>query len=501
MSRLGVGVDFGTTNSAAATFDGERVRLVPLERTQVARPRPQPRPSGQIELSFDPKPPRPAPHDERAQDRIMPSATYIDRDLQTTTGRRAIRRYIDDNTRRRVELVPEVIGKASLAVGHAGADSRSPGETMTVDVYGDAMTDIGLQGRLFRGVKRLLGRPDVRRLVVFEQPFRPVALVTPILLRIQKAISTELRNRCTTASVGHPVNFEGRDRLRNQLALSRLGEAYGYAGIKDARFYPEPIAAAVSYLHGAKAAQGERLLTVDFGGGTLDFCVLEAEAKGRFRVLATHGIALGGDHIDQRLFRELLFPLLGKGERWRRQGEYGEIETAFPFQDYEELLVNWALTYLLNQNRYTTAVQDCIDQGGASRVKFRRLRELIQQNLGYLVFQAIKDFKAKLSTANEAVLDIPDIDVDVRLTRQQFETLIADMLTRIEEGIDATLERAGLPFSAVDVVLRTGGSSLIPAVHRILDDRFPHKVVDHDPFTSVAAGLAIADFHQLPAGA
>ena len=209
---------------------------------------------------------------------------------------------------------------------------------------------------------------------------------------------------------------------------------------------------------------------------------------------------MGGDHIDQRLFRELLFPLLGKGERWRRPGEYGDIDTEFPFDEYEEFLVNWPVTYLLNQNRYTTAVKDCIDHGGPERTKFRRLRELIDQNLGYVVFQAIKEFKARLSHEDEAVLDIPEIDVDVQLSRERFEGMIADMLGRIDQGIEATLARADLPRSAIDIVLRTGGSSLIPAVHRLLDGFFPGRVVDHDPFTSVAAGLAIADFHQLPAG-
>ena len=53
--KLGVGIDFGTTNSTAAVFDGERVSLVKLE---TGNP-------------------------------IMPSATYIDRELQTQTGQTA----------------------------------------------------------------------------------------------------------------------------------------------------------------------------------------------------------------------------------------------------------------------------------------------------------------------------------------------------------------------------------------------------------------------------
>ena len=462
MSRakpLGIGIDFGTSNSAAAIFDGERVALVRLE----------------------------------ANAAIMPSATYIDRDLQTRTGRDAVARYVADNTGRKVELLPEVIGKAMLAVGNAGADSRSPGDTLMVDVYGDATVDVGMPGRLFRGAKRLLGREEVRRLMVFDHPFRLVALITPILLRIRSALAAKA-GAVDAAHAGHPVHFEGRSRHRNQLALARLGEAYRYAGIPNARFYPEPIAAAVSFLHAHANADGEHLLTADFGGGTLDFCVLQRTSGQRFRVVATHGIALGGDRIDQRLFRELLFPLLGKGERWRRPGEYGDIDTRFPFEDYEELLVNWAVAYLLNQNRYTSAVQHCIEQGGPPGLKFRRLRELIQQNLSYVAFQAIREFKAQLSYATEATLDIPDLDVEVRLTRPRFEALIADMLAEIEAAIAHTLERARLPAGAIDIVLRTGGSSLIPAVHHRLDSFFPGRVVDHDPFTSVAAGLAIADY-------
>jgi hypothetical chaperone protein len=473
--RYGVGIDFGTTNSTAAVYDGERVRLIGLE----------------------------------GNDPIMPSATYIDRELQTVTGQRAIDRYIHDNTGRTVELVPEVIGEISTFVGQTDGDNPAPVEAATKQIYGHPVVDSGLQGRLFRGTKRLLGDERVRRLMVFDHPFRLVALVTPILLRIHTALVHALPSRPEVhgedreiavdyGHLGHPVTFEGRDQYRNQTALARLGEAYKYAGISEQHFYPEPIAAAVSYLNANPDAIGEHLLTLDFGGGTLDFCLLKRSAGG-FQVLTTHGVALGGDHIDQRLFRALLFPLLGKGETWRRRGMDREIETTFPFEEYEELLVNWAVSYTLNQNRYTTPVMDCVQQAGKGAHKFRRLRELIKQNLSYVVFQAIKDFKAELSLHDEAVLDIPDIDVEVCLTRSDFEALIADLLSEVEQALDRTLELAGLPAAEVQIVLCTGGSSLIPAVRRILQDRFGSRVVEHDPFTSVAAGLAIANYHGLEA--
>ena len=33
-------------------------------------------------------------------------------------------------------------------------------------------------------------------------------------------------------------------------------------------------------------------------------------------------------------------------------------------------------------------------------------------------------------------------------------------------------------------------------LRRMLEDKFPGKVTEHDPFTSVAAGLAIASYHE-----
>ena len=473
----GIGVDFGTSNSAVAIYDGVRVRLVRLD------------------LSTD----------------IMPTATYIDRDYQTKVGQAAIDQYVADNTGRRVELVAEIVGKSQLAVGEASDTSRDAPETFEQNVYGQPV-DVGLQGRLFRGVKRLLGDASVRRLTVFGQLYRLVALITPVLLHVRVAAARALQqadaaqdeiaaqSSVAAPHVGHPINYEGRESGRNQLALSRLGEACGYAGFAEPSFYPEPVAATLSYLQ--SGGDGNVILTIDFGGGTLDLCVLRritSAAPGddtRFEVLSTHGVAIGGDHIDQQLFAKILFPLLGKGERWRRKGfDREEIDTLFPFEDFEPLLLNWTVTYLLNQNRYTTPVLDCARQQDDAGVKFRRLRDVIRHNYGYLLFQAIRETKVRLSTESETILDVPELDVRETITRTQFETLISDLLQRVAAAVDHTVELSGLGFAGIDRVIRTGGSSLIPAVRDMLEARFPGRVVEHDPFTSVAAGLAIANYH------
>ena len=98
-------------------------------------------------------------------------------------------------------------------------------------------------------------------------------------------------------------------------------------------------------------------------------------------------IGLGEDHLDQLLFRKLLFPHLGVSSL-RRRGFDREIETRFPFEDFEELLINWAITYTLNQNRHTTPVMECIAAGGP--VKQLSGYDVIKHNLSYLLFSRIK---------------------------------------------------------------------------------------------------------------
>ena len=299
-----------------------------------------------------------------------------------------------------------------------------------------------------------------------------------------------------SAVVGHPVRFEGKEKYRDALALSRLGEAYTLAGIECHRFFPEPIAAAVAYIHKISNPATMNIMTVDFGGGTLDFCILRNRNR-KFSVLSTNGVAIGGDHLDQRMFQMLLFPELGEGERWVRRGFDQKIITEFPFHDYREKLLNWATTYLLHQNRYMSAIEHCAEHGSLSaRKKFRRLRDLVRFNYGYRIFQSLKEAKADLSSTKYTTLDLPEIDLELIVERDEFESMINDLLSRVDSGVHETLQRAQVSPQDIDIVLRTGGSSLIPAVHQLLSRYFGDRIVQYDPFTSVAAGLAIADYYN-----
>lgn len=457
---IGVGVDFGTSNSTVAWFDGRQLRFVSVETNGP----------------------------------ILPTAIHLSKEYEGTTGAAAIDRYVQENTARLVHLVPEILGQAAGSIEDNSPEHEIAELTTSRNVVFGPLMDRGLPGRLFLGLKRLLGNPAIERIFVFNRPYRLVALLTPVLLRLREAVAKELRAPVSHAHIGRPVNFEGGDASRNSLAVSRLREACAHAGFRSVEFYPEPIAATLSFLWQRRLTGNGTVLTVDFGGGTLDLSVVRYSGA-KFDVLSTAGADLGGDRIDQLIFRRLLFPLLGDGEVWSRRIDGHTVETPFPFNEYEEGILNWAITHTLNQNRYKTRLTELIGVGNAAAVKFQRLQDLINYNYSYSVFSAIKKAKAELSTREVSSIDIPELNLTVTFTRAQLNEILVPMMNQLAELVHKVVERARLRMSGIDLVVRTGGSSQIVAVRELLERLFPDKVTEHDPFTSVAAGLAIADYH------
>ena len=91
-NKVGIGFDFGTSNSAVAVFDGRRVTVVSLEDAGL----------------------------------VMPSATYIDRAFRAEVGQRAILEYIERNRGRCVEFRAEVLGEARVSTGQYDERSGLP---------------------------------------------------------------------------------------------------------------------------------------------------------------------------------------------------------------------------------------------------------------------------------------------------------------------------------------------------------------------------------------
>ena len=206
--QQGIGIDFGTTNSTVALYDGEHVRYLSLE-----------------------------PEDGSE---VMPTALYLTRQHQAEVGRAAIDRYSRDNAGRTVELSSEEVGVISVVVsGTLSTDTNIQrfGGAIKSTFGVHAWTDQALPGRLFRGVKRWLGSSSLDRVRVFDRAYRIVALATPVLARMAEVISAEdeAAKSGVQIHVGRPVRYEGRNRDANDVAVARMTEACDHAGTAGGR--------------------------------------------------------------------------------------------------------------------------------------------------------------------------------------------------------------------------------------------------------------------------
>ncbi len=456
-NRIGVGVDFGTSNSSVALFDGNELHCLEFK-------------------------------EEEQEFKLIPTAIYISKDLLPTIGRAGIEQYLDDNRNRQIHLKREYVGDIDMTLGILGAE----GDAETFTVRTNAWTDQDLPGRLICGIKSWLGNGDINRVRIFEKSFSLTALVTPILQKLKEtytAVSKDIPN----VHFGRPVNFVGSSLEANERALSRLKDACRYAEIANPVFYEEPVAAAISFLHTHAVETGSNFLVFDFGGGTLDLTVLEVETNG-FKVLATGGIDLGGNKIDGMIYEKKIFPEIGRGVKTYRNDASRKEKVEFPFDDYAELLTNWQNAYQLNTPVLRNQVAFGMEHGGESAVKLKRLRSIIVNNLSYEVLRAIETAKIELSEKSKTVISIPQVDLNVPFSRQEFEQILETPMNEISTVIAQELSKAGIDKNELNGVVCTGGSSEIPAVRSHLETLLGVPIIQHDSFTGIAAGLAIANY-------
>ncbi len=156
-------------------------------------------------------------------------------------------------------------------------------------------------------------------------------------------------------------------------------------------------------------------------------------------------------------------------------------------------LRSWYTIPFLNERRTIEILKELVVSAERGRGEILALLALIQGNYGWNLFQAIEECKIELSSRLKAEVSFHRdlIAIEEGLTRKEFQGVIGARLREIEKEMDRTLAAAGLKADEVDVVIRTGGSSLIPAVQRMLERKFgAEKVNRQEVFTSVVQGLA-----------
>ncbi|MCE9548511.1 MAG: Hsp70 family protein [Planctomycetia bacterium] len=284
-------------------------------------------------------------------------------------------------------------------------------------------------------IKRHMGKGDFKR--TFDgREITPEFLSALILKKLRQDAEPQI-GQIGNAVITVPYYF-------NDLKRKATQDAGQIAGLRVVDIINEPTAATLTYAWkrgelgslGGGTPKPRLVLVYDLGGGTFDVTVVRYTPS-HFQVLATDGdVELGGVDWNDRL------------------------------------------------------VDHVAEQFKAKFGSDIRESAATMQLLLYECDQAKIFLSAKSETTINCRHDGKSLNVTI--TREQFETLTADLLQRSIDTSEQVLEQAGIRSTDLDALVLVGGSTLMPAVTRRLEEGLKVKPFQGlSPYTSVAQGAAI----------
>jgi molecular chaperone DnaK len=285
--------------------------------------------------------------------------------------------------------------------------------------------------RTIRSIKRRMGSDAQVRLG--ERDYTPQEISAIILSRLKEIAERRLGRPVRKAVITVPAYFSDAQRQATR-------EAGEIAGLEVARIINEPTAAALVYE--AAQHQGKRILVYDLGGGTFDVSVVRIE-EGVVEVISSHGNNhLGGDDFDHKIVEHVLEHL---------------------------------------------KIKHGVDVAGRPQVMARILRSAEDAK------KRLSDHPyARIAEEYLADKDGTPVNLDLELSRLDYEAMIMPFIEETLGAIHIALESAGLASSQVDEILLVGGATRTPLIRRRLAEAFgtdPRGEVDPD--LCVAMGAAI----------
>lgn len=354
----------------------------------------------------------------------------------------------------------------------------------------------GMKGRFIKSIKQILSRSSFTETRIQNKRYNASDLVTLILKELKERADKIIGQDCQKAVIGRPVFFDDDNTMKDTLAQNRLSKAAENAGFSEVRFQFEPIGAAFAYEK--TITHKEKVLVADLGGGTTDFTYLildpaKVGSKDRKNdMMATGGIYIGGDSFDSAFMWEKGTPYFGKNTIY-------EATPGKPLTVPKSLFANicsWDKMNFFNGLRIQKDIEDYYYYSGKD-AQFKNLITLIENNLGYSVFQAIEKTKIGLSsetTANFTYRNL-GITIDEEISLATYNGIIEKDITRINAYLNEFLTTNNINPLEIDSLFLTGGTSMVSSVQGLFKTKFPHlKINSGDNFKSVAKGLAYSGY-------
>lgn len=349
----------------------------------------------------------------------------------------------------------------------------------------------GADGRLMRSLKSVLGTTlfgDTTRIKARRLGFGEIigTYVGELKRRAEAALGAEL----TQVVMGRPVQFVDDDPVADRAAQGQLEAAVRAQGFEQVEFQYEPIAAALDYER--QVTEEKLALIVDLGGGTSDFSLVRVSPQRAGRpdrsqdILATTGVHIGGTDFDRLLSMSRVMPELGLGSRTRDGKRHLPVAPYFDLSTWHRINRLYDAKALRDLRSTVREAQE------AEQVE--TFLELVEERLGHRLIGAVEE--AKIGLSDQDVVDfafpVRDRIIATRITVAQLGEALAASIERLEDTIADALRQAGQTHAAVDSLILTGGSTLVPAVAGRLRALFPEaEVVRTDVLGSVGLGLAL----------
>ena len=354
----------------------------------------------------------------------------------------------------------------------------------------------GMKGRFIKSIKQILSRSSFTETRIHNKRYNASDLVAVILKELKDRADELIGQECNKAVIGRPVFFDDDNVQKDTLAQNRLSKAATLAGFTDVRFQFEPIGAAFAYEK--TLAKKENVLVADLGGGTTDFTYLVLDpskvgSKDRKNdMMATGGIYIGGDSLDSAFMWEKGTPYFGKHTQY--EATPGKVLTV-PKSLFANIC-SWDQMNFFNGQRIKKDIEDYYYFSGNDR-KFKNLITLIENNLGYSIFQSIEKTKITLSDAASSAFSYHkmDIDIEEEIPLSTYDEIIKKDVDRISAYLNEFLLQHNIEAKDIDSLFLTGGTSMVGSIQKLFKEKFPHLTMNSgDNFKSVAKGLAYSGY-------
>jgi hypothetical chaperone protein len=342
--------------------------------------------------------------------------------------------------------------------------------------------------RFLQSFKSYAAQASFSETQIINRRYRFEDLLSTYLLKVREHAGDALGELPARVIVGRPVTFVGA-APDEALALERYEIAFRRMGFEEIVYVHEPVGAAFFFARGL--TDDATVLVGDFGGGTSDFSIIRFSRDGagvRAQPLGRAGVGVAGDAFDYRIIDQLVSPALGKGSSYRSMGKMLPVP-----QRYYSAFARWDQLALMRAGRDMREIRS-LARDAVEPEKLARLVHVLDEELGFELYQAVSRLKIALSGAETAEFrfEADGISLVRTVERAEFEGWIAPELVQIEAAVDRALDDAGVAAEAIDRVFLTGGSSLTPAVRQVFHRRFPaEKIETGAELESIASGLAL----------